>query len=79
MTADHRPQTPLIGILSSEPGGDATLEFSDSGAGFPTHFDPFGPKQVGARVIVLLARQLNGNLTFFNQAGAVWRLSFPNS
>ncbi len=59
-------------------GGEGWLEVRDDGCGFPPGFDLSRPKSQGLRLVTRMAsRDLGGEATAWNEAGARVRVTFP--
>jgi len=54
------------------------LDYQDNGRGFPPELDIENPKSLGLKLVQMLAKQLNGALTIFNDQGAQVQIEFSN-
>ncbi len=67
-----------IGIRFQRPEESVfQLSVHDSGAGLPEGFDPAKARTLGVRLVCDLAAQLNGNVEFKNEKGAMVKITFP--
>lgn len=66
-----------VAIHLSHRNGTMALSVADDGIGMPAGFDPARSGNMGARLLMGLARQLDGTVTFESLAGTVVRLEFP--
>lgn len=57
--------------------GEFSLILRDSGRGLPDHFRPEKSQSLGFQLIQALSGQLSGKLSWFNDGGAVFSLTFP--
>jgi PAS domain S-box-containing protein len=74
----HRENALLcISLEESQEPQEVVIVIRDDGPGLPQNFDPELTDTLGMQLVVNLVRQLRGELTFHNDAGAVFRLRFP--
>lgn len=53
------------------------LSFEDNGRGFPVDFSPNKSKSLGTRAVYLLMQQINANINWKNNPGALWQFTIP--
>ncbi len=63
--------------LSRTATGSVRLAVVDDGVGLPPGLDPKQAESLGLRIVVTLAEQLEAELTFESQGGALVELTFP--
>ena len=64
--------------LIQDSEGTQTLEYEDNGNGFPVNFKLDESSSLGMLLITTLAEQLDGNLEYYNNDGAVYKVSIPD-
>jgi PAS domain S-box-containing protein len=62
--------------LELDPSGSAVLTVSDDGGGLPAGFDPYTSESLGMQIVLVLAGQLKGELSYRTEKGAVFALTF---
>lgn len=80
---DHRPGTIRVFFARDETRRDATaagrpmvMRVSDDGPGWPEGFKPDGSRNLGMRIVLSLAQQIDGLFQYENDGGAVSTLRF---
>lgn len=74
--SDNSPRQAINIALKKEDNNRFKLEYSDSGKGLPTDFSIETSSTLGMQLIDALAFQINGNLKFYNNNGAVFEILF---
>ena len=73
------PEPKIINISIEELGNDfKSITYWDNGPGFPDDFDLDNSRTLGVQLIVALVEQLDGELSFSNNNGAVFQFSFKD-
>jgi two-component system, chemotaxis family, CheB/CheR fusion protein len=62
--------------LEHDPTGSAVLTVADDGGGLPAGFDPYTSESLGMQIVLVLADQLKGELSYRTDKGAVFVLTF---
>ena len=70
--------TAEITVNMNRTGEGFLLSVRDNGQGLPENFKMIGNDTLGLLIVNTLVLQLNGVITFTNDDGAVFRISFPN-
>lgn len=65
-----------ISLIESEK--QISLTIADNGVGLPTDFDPEKTDTLGMQLIISFTEQLEGELTFNTQNGAIFQITFPS-
>lgn len=74
---DNKP--PVVSVDLKSDGITIALTVSDNGAGFREPFNLNSATSFGLRLVNLLTKELNGNLTMLVDHGTTFRLTFSNS
>lgn len=70
-------QNPEITLELTEEGNRQVFIYADNGTGLPADFDFEHSKSLGMHLIRRLTRQLNGQVMYYNDGGAVFKFSLP--
>uniref|UniRef100_A0A7C4AHG0 histidine kinase n=1 Tax=Fundidesulfovibrio putealis TaxID=270496 RepID=A0A7C4AHG0_9BACT len=66
-----------VRVDASRADGRVSVEVSDDGPGMPEGFDPDATESLGMQLITSLTRQIGGQMTWWNDRGAHFRVTFP--
>lgn len=66
-----------ISIAIKEANQSLTLEYKDNGLGFPPNFNIETSETLGLQLISGLVEQIDGELSYYNQNGAIYEINFP--
>ncbi len=67
----------VLGAVKNADAANYQLTVQDDGCGLDANFDPEQTNSLGVRLVAILCEQLDGQLTYKNDSGAQFTVTFP--